>query len=449
MNFYRVSFRFLSPVLVFATFFVGVPACLYGQDLFSGTTNSASMGVGASDLASPHGVLGAVSSGNAAGIALTEGRSLEVSGLAILAHGSYTSATSKNSTLDPLLGIAPSVAFVTGVGRTPWRVSVSATPDISLSANWYYNDAPGTAGVTYGYQQNKSTLLNERFAVGVGHPLGRKLVAGATFGGVYDSSTLIAPTIFQQQPVLAGLKTLLTLKTSGVGWNGSVGLIYTPSSKLQVGVSYKTPTVIHSSGGADGDLSALLAALGLTGKFQQDFHYGANLNYTLPQIGGVGLTWNVTPRTRVFARGDFVGWGSTFDHLGLQVSNGTNADLNGLVGSSGFHDVIPLDWKNQGIFHLGVETAVTHNLTLRGGFVAGNNPVPGSTLTPLTAAITKESVAAGVGYHTGRYTIDAGYQGGLPSTASVGQSILRAGEYNNSQTEISTQTLSTTFSVSF
>jgi long-chain fatty acid transport protein len=266
---------------------------------------------------------------------------------------------------------------------------------------------------------------------------------------VYDSTTLIAPTIFQQQPVLKGLKTLLTLKTTGVGWNGSLGMIYTPTSKVQVGLTYRTPTAINSSGSAVGNLSALLAALGLTGKFQQDFRYSTKFNYTLPQIGRVGVAWGATPRTKVFASADFVGWGNAFDHLGLTTSNGTNADLNGLVGSNGFSDVIPLNWSNQTIVHAGVERVVKSNLILRGGFMAGNNPVPSSTLTPLTAAITRASVGGGVGYHRGRYTLDAGYMAGLPNSASVGQSILRAGEYNNSKTEISTQTLATTFAVAF
>lgn len=449
VRFCSLFLRFLSITLSAGVLFAGSIGCLYGQDLFNGAVNSASLGVGHSDVALPRGVLGAVSIGNPAGIGLVEGRSLEVGGLAILAHGTYTSATSTNSRLDPLLGVAPAAAFVTGVGKTPWRISVSATPDVSLAANWYYNDAPGTAGVTYGYQQNKSSLLNERFAVGVAHPLGKKVQVGGTFGVVYDSTTLIAPTIFQQQPVLKGLKTLLTMKTTGVGWNGSIGVIYAPTPNVHLGVTYRTPTAINSTGTAVGNLSALVAALGLTGKFQPDFRYSSKFNYTLPQIGRVGVAWSATNRTKVFASVDFVGWGNAFDHLGLAVSDGTNADLNGLVGSNGFHDVIPLSWSNQTIVHAGVERAMTPSLILRGGFVAGNDPVPSATLTPLTASITRASLAAGVGYRRGRYALDAGYQAGLPHTASVGQSILRAGEYNNSQTEISTQTLATTFAVSF
>ena len=406
------------------------------------------MALGGADLAAPRGALGAVS-GNPAGLASIEGRSFEVSGLAIFGDGHYTSPTNTNGRLDPVLGVAPSAALASALGNSPWRVSLSATPDTSLSATWFYNDSPGTAGVTYGYQRNRSSLLNERVALGVGRPLGDKLSVGGTFGMVYDSTTLIAPTIFQQQPVLKGLKTLLSLRTSGIGWNGSAGLIYAPTHKVQLGLSYKSPTSIQSTGSADGNLSALLAALNLTGQFRPDFHYSARLNNTLPQTGGIGMQWEANTRLRLFFRGDLIGWNNAFDHLALEVTRGDNADLNGLVGSDEFHDVIPLNWHNQVLFHAGAEIAATRHLTLRGGYVAGNNPVPASTLTPLTAAITRQSLAAGFGYHSGRYTLDAGYQAGLPSSESVQQSDLRAGEYNNSTTSLSTHTLSSTFAMNF
>ena len=130
---------------------IGPAPTARAQDLFSGTKNSASIALAGSDLAAPHGALGAVT-GNPAGIASTEGRSVEFGGVAVLAHGRYISPTSPDGRLDPLLGFAPSVAFSTNLGRSPWHLSLSATPDTSLSANWSYTDAPGTAGVTYGYQ---------------------------------------------------------------------------------------------------------------------------------------------------------------------------------------------------------------------------------------------------------------------------------------------------------
>ncbi len=86
-------------------------------------------------------------------------------------------------------------------------------------------DAPGVAGASYGLQEQKSAILAGRAAAGLGIMVTPRLSFGVTVGADYNTNTLIAPYIFQSQPQLAGLKTLLALRTSGYGWNGSVGAL--------------------------------------------------------------------------------------------------------------------------------------------------------------------------------------------------------------------------------
>ena len=88
-------------------------------------------------------------------------------------------------------------------------------PELMSVSDWHYVDAPGTLGVTYGMQEQKSAILAGRAAAGFGVRLGKKLSIGATVGADYNSNTLHAPYIFQSQPVLMGLKTLLDLHTNG------------------------------------------------------------------------------------------------------------------------------------------------------------------------------------------------------------------------------------------
>jgi hypothetical protein len=95
-------------------------------------------------------------------------------------------------------------------------------PDLMFVANWHYVDSPGVAGATYGMQQQKSAILAGRAMAGLGVVLNPKISIGVSLGADYNSNTLDAPYIFQQQPVLKGLKTLLDLHTTGYGWNGSV-----------------------------------------------------------------------------------------------------------------------------------------------------------------------------------------------------------------------------------
>ena len=155
-------------------------------------------------------------------------------------------------------------------------------------------------------QQQKSAIWALRFSTGVGVSLGSRVSVGATIGANYNENTLHAPYIFQSQPVLAGLKTLLDLHTNGVGWNGSVGVLAKPTKKLEVGVAWKSRTVINSTGSASGDAYAQFAALGVAAP--SDFTYSARVQNVLPQSVLANVAWQVNPRWLVAFQADWVMW---------------------------------------------------------------------------------------------------------------------------------------------
>ena len=66
------------------------------------------------------------------------------------------------------------------------------------------------------------------------YALTRKISLGVSVGAVYNVNTLETPYVFQSNPALAGLKTLLDLHTTGVGWDTSVGLVATPSGPCAI-----------------------------------------------------------------------------------------------------------------------------------------------------------------------------------------------------------------------
>jgi hypothetical protein len=67
----------------------------------------------------------------------------------------------------------------------------------------------------------------------------------------------------------------------------------------------------------------------------------------------------------------------------------------------------------------------------------------------MTAAIMQNTIGTGMGYSHGRYNFDLAYQAQLPASASVGQSSLRSGEYNNSKVEVAVQSLTFTTRIHF
>ena len=108
-----------------------------------------------------------------------------------------------------------------------------------------------------------------------------------------DSSTTRTPSrrrTSQRQPQLRGLKTLLDLETRGFGANATAGLLYRPHRSVQLGLSYTSPTHVHTEGEATGNVGAQLATLGLA--LRPDFRYDAEVDTHFPQMVAAGLSWD-------------------------------------------------------------------------------------------------------------------------------------------------------------
>jgi long-chain fatty acid transport protein len=386
--------------------------------------------------------------GNPATLTELNGGSLDLSVGSLFATGNFTNSVSSNGSIAGFEGVLPYGALAMPLRSKRWKLGVSVAPDVMMTANWTYLDPPGgLGGTSYGLQQNKSAILGLRSAAGVGYEVNRKLSIGATVGVSYNQNTLQAPYIFQTQPTLAGAKTLLDLHTSGTGWNGTFGALITPTSKLRVGFSYKTRTIVHSTGDASGNAGAQFTTLGAP--FQPDFHYSAAVETKFPQSFSGGVSWQAHPRLRLNLQGNWINWSSAFDRLPVSLTNGNNSDLNGFVGSNSMQDVMPLQWRDQGVFGVGVETPIGERLSLRGGYSYATNPVPSATLTPMTAAIMQNTIGTGMGYTRGRYNFDLAYQAQLPASASVGQTSLLSGEYSNSKVEVAVQSVTFTTRIHF
>jgi long-subunit fatty acid transport protein len=351
-----------------------------------------------------------------------------------------------NAPLKDAPGVIPYGAFGTPIAHSRFSIGLGVVPELVSVSNWNYVDAPGIAGASYGLQKQKSAILAARAVAGVSFAVNRKLSLGVSGGAVYNSNTLETPYVFQSNPALAGLKTLLDLHTTGVGWNTSVGLIASPTDRVQFNAAWKSRTTINSTGDANGNIGVQLTALGLGGA-RPDFHYSAGVQNVLPQSVLAGMNWRVDGGWIFAVQADWINWKDAFASLPVSLTNGNNADINGLLGSSAIFDRVPLNWKDQYSFHGGVERLLTEAISLRAGYAHFNNPIPASTLSPLTAAIMTNQVSAGIGYRHGRWRFDLAY--GIDPTAqeNVVKTALLSGEYSNSKVRIGTQ--STSLNTSF
>jgi len=135
------------------------------------------------------------------------------------------------------------------------------------------------------------------------------------------------------------------------------------------------------------------------------------------------------------------GWRDSFSSLPITLTNGSNAAINGLVGSNRIVEEVPLAWTNQLVRRAGVEFAWRPAVILRGGYAYGPSPVPTNTLTPMTAAIVEHTVGFGVGLLQGKTRLDVGYQWSPVAERRVQDTVLQGSEYDNTSVAVGVQGL--------
>ncbi len=382
---------------------------------------------------------------NPAGLAALNRPTANVGGSAFLASGSFSNSVNSQSPMRSNGGATPFGAFGTPLGHSRWTLAAGFTPDLLSSSKWQLQDAPGVAGVTYGQQREQSQIVALRTSAGLAYRFSARLSAGVSVGAIYNSNTLIMPYVFQSHPALAGLKTLLDLHTAGVGWNTSFGVVAQPTHRLLMNAAYRTRSAITSTGAASGNMGAQFSALGIP--FQPDFRYRAQVHVDIPQSALLGASWQQSHALRFDVQSTWTNWKNSFYSLPVSLTAGSNSDINSFLASSSLKDTVPLRWKDQYSFRAAADRALTESLSFSAGYSHSTNPVPTSTLSPLTAAIMQNGLAAGLSYRRDRARFDFAYQVNLPNRENVGTSSLLSGEFNNSSTRIMTQaiTLSATF----
>lgn len=428
---------------------LSLPPHLQAAGIYPDGTGAKSMSLGGADVGWADDPLTSLAD-NPAGLGFMDGGMFTLGDTTVYPAGHFSNRADSDGYMTDRLTTAIEGAAGVQLGGSPVRVGAGFFPEAGMDGDWRYIDPPGGTGGTtsYGFQQQRSEIIVLRTAVGIAAQITPRLSIGASVGLIYNENKLQAPYIFQNEPALPpGFKTLLNLQTSGWSADGNVGVQYHPIDDLLLGLVYKTESRVRTTGDAWGNAGAQLDALGL-GAAQHTFHYDAEVDNVFPQSVSAGATWKACPKWTFSGQMDWIDW-SQFDMLPVKLTNGSNGDIDSVVGSSSLNDSIPLKWTDQLVYRTGVEYHLNDNFTLRAGYIYGKSPVPTSTLTPLTAAITENTLTAGIGYAIGRFSIDAAYQYSLPKTRTVAVSGLAAGEYDDSSVKVSIQTFTVTASVKF
>lgn len=381
---------------------------------------------------------------NPAGLAGLAGPALELNYFGAYADARFRNAVNGEVGLDDNDGHGLAIAWAQPIADGRGALGLSFAPEATLIGDWDYIDAPGglDGTVSYGNRRHRSEFLALRGALGGAWRINERISVGGSVGLVYEEINLQVPYIFQRAPGLAGFKTLLDLQTDGLAWNGELGLTVRLCDGLDLGLRYRSSTSLESEGRASGDAYAQLAAAGLVLP-RTSFGYDATVSLSLPEIYSGGLAWRPDPRWLFLLQVDWIPWGEHFDGMTVELRNGDNPGL----GADDVIDRVPLSWQDRFSYRLGIEHRWDDCWTLRGGYVFSPAVISTAYVTPLNAAITEQSLSAGLGYRRGSWSWDLAYRYALPNEETIGRSGYRAGEYSDSSVELQTHwwSLSTTY----
>ncbi len=384
---------------------------------------------------------------NPAALSVIEGNAWSFSLRSGFADGAYSKGGVRHD-MDGT-GIFPEFGVSWRPGQEAVTLGFSLAPVALASADWTYPDAAGgIGGISYGSAlSHDSGFYSLRANAGLAWEIDDCWSVGASFGAVYSRIDFDAPFIFQTNPALAGAKVNLDLETDGWEPISEFGVLWRPNSRWSVGLRYRPRVDLDLNGEASADFSAQLPVLGLGGA-PSYASYRARTGNALPEVAGGAVQWTAAEKLRLALRVDWIGWGGAFDDLDVSLSSGSNAAINGAIGSNP-SDRVPVRWKDTWVVGIGMEYDVTDALTARCGWRWGEMPVSDRWVTPLNGSLFEHALAAGIGWQAEGWRVDFSYEYRFGPPAQVVASGYRSGEYSNSKLDLSAHVLGVGLTVDY
>ncbi|MBN1971410.1 MAG: outer membrane protein transport protein [Candidatus Delongbacteria bacterium] len=349
-----------------------------------------------------------------------------------IAYMKFNPAISWNFTEQFSIGLSPSFGYAMLEMKMPYSIDPSKMK----------GDVPGTNGsVTF----------------------------GDMFGNAPDDEVM--PGLgYKEVTAIADMEDGVT----GFGFGASIGMNYKVSNKLMFGFTYTSQSDITFEGDASMDMTqqfndafgkmvmGALVQMGIdpnnaTNEEMQMAHqavmtnltnmgvdmtkgmvadYDAEVEMAWPQQFDFSLQYKPMMNTTVFANFKWLDWESAMDKFTMTMTKGSNDNINLLMGSDEVKLQMPLEWKSQFVFGLGVEQKFNEMFSGRVGYNYGNNPIPKETLIPIFPAIVEHHITLGAGINiTENLGLDFSYEYVIENEEEVNKSDI-ATEYNDSESSL-------------
>ena len=259
---------------------------------------------------------------------------------------------------------------------------------------------PFGSGVSWGKTWLGRDLLNDielraiQVQPTVSYKISDKLSVGAglaiTFGSVSLSRTLLL-TGQSSNGYSEGSVALDGGANTSFGFN--VGLLYAPSEKVDLGISYRSEVDMKvENGSADFTVPASLASM-----FPEGNTFDASL--PLPSVLNAGIGYHINENFELGVQFDWVGWSA---YKSLDFDFKTNTPLLDDTSS-------PRNYEDSYVIHFGGEYSLESNIQFRAGFYYDKTPVQDGYMTAETPDNNRLGLTGGIGYGFGDIQLDLSF----------------------------------------
>jgi long-chain fatty acid transport protein len=192
----------------------------------------------------------------------------------------------------------------------------------------------------------------------------------------------------------------LELEADGDGWGYNAGLLWKPSERLSIGISYRSEIELDFDGDADYQITAAGNQVysAIAGYTDIVYATGVKTEITLPDMWSFGVAVKPMNKLTVEIDADRFGW-SSYDSLNIYF------DENRVLPDS----LNRKDWNDVWAYRMGMEYALTEALDLRLGYARDNTPIPNDTIGPELPDADRNNYTFGFGYKGERAVFDFAY----------------------------------------
>jgi long-chain fatty acid transport protein len=221
-------------------------------------------------------------------------------------------------------------------------------------------------------------------------------------------------------PQAADGRLELTADDWSVGYN--VGILLQPTSKLRVGLAYRSRIHQRLDGTADFTVPEAAEPLTASGAFQDS---GASAEITLPERASLSLYYEATPRLVLLGDVTWTAW-SRFDELRVDFDNAAQPSI-----------AEPEEWDDSFRYSIGARYQVADEWVVRAGFAFDETPIDSDLRNPGVPGNDRLVFALGAGYRlSDSANIDFAYTYNRELAAAMDQSRSDSGtiegHYDNS-----------------